>query len=242
MTLTQMNMNIITSSTTSMKRKRPSGNITDDLETSLPARKIVRVMSALPARLVQRCDSATNPQDYLSSLLSERGVKVQVQSYNAVPSNFFEETREEEINAYDFDVLKAIRESDLEQLRSFHKAGRPLKCSNRFGESLLHLACRKGLVPVVDFLINEVGVPLRVVDDIGRSPLHDAFWTCDPNYELVDLLLNECPDLLYISDKRGHAPLMYARRNDWVKWNKYLQHLPSHMVAPTVIANGQPKQ
>jgi ankyrin repeat protein len=241
MTLTQLNM--ITSSTTCMKRKRPTeNNITDNLESSLPARKIVRVMSALPARLVKRHDSATNPQDYLSSILSERGIKVQVQSYDAVPSNFFEETREEEINAYGLDVLTAIRESDLEQLQSFHNAGRPLKCSNRFGESLLHLACRKGLVPVVDFLINKVGVPLRVVDDMGRSPLHDAFWTCDPNYELVDLLLNECPDLLYISDKRGHAPLMYARRNDWAKWNKYLQHLPSHMVAPTVIANCQPKQ
>ena len=40
---------------------------------------------------------------------------------------------------------------------------------NRFGESLLHLACRKALVKVVEFLVNEVEVPVREKYDIGPN-------------------------------------------------------------------------
>jgi hypothetical protein len=179
-------------------------------------------MSALPDSLVAKKESQSTPQQVLESILSAKGVNTTTCAYDQIPC-FFESTKEEEINAYDFDVLKAIREGDLDKLRNYHEAGRPLKCSNRFGESLLHLACRKALVPVVDFLINEAGVPVQVVDDMGRSPLHDAFWTPEPNFELIDLLVGKCPDLLFVKDKRGDTPLCYTRQNHWSKWSEYLK-------------------
>lgn len=206
-----------------LKRKRFSGNnITGNLDTSLPARKIVRVMSALPARLIAKKDSLSTPQQVLESILSAKGIISTTHSYDQILC-FFHSTKAEEIDAYDFDVLAAIRKGDIGQLRSYHEAGRPMKCSNKFGESLLHLACRKALVSVVDFLVNEAGVPVQVIDDMGRSPLHDAFWTPEPNTELVDLLLEKCPDLLLVKDKRGHTPLCYARRDHWSKWSEYLK-------------------
>jgi ankyrin repeat protein len=169
----------------------------------------------------------------LGSILKSKGLKSNIYSYDKLPG-FFEDIKQEEVNGYGLDALKAIRDSDVGTLRAFHAEGRPLKCSNRFGESLLHMACRKALVPVVDFLVNEVQVPVCVTDDMGRSPLHDAFWTIEPNFELMDILLRKCPDLLWISDKRGHTPLSYARPTHWTKWNEYLKNR-SEMVTPIML-------
>lgn len=175
-----------------------------------------------------------NPQSCLEEILQSKGGKLyKVHSFDSLP-NFFQDLKQEEVDAYGFDVIRAVRESDIDTLRKYHKEGRPLKCSNRFGESLLHLACRKALVEVVDFLVNEVEVPLCVKDDMGRTPLADAFWTTEPNMELVDIIIRKCPDLLFISDKRGHTPLAYARQQHWDKWNEYLKSR-SDLVLPKIL-------
>lgn len=174
-----------------------------------------------------------NPQSHLESILLTNGSMPKVRSFDSIP-NFFHELKQEEVDAYGLDVLRAVRESDLDTLRKYHKQGRPLKCSNRFGESLLHLACRKGLVSVVDFFVNEVEIPLCVKDDMGRTPLADAFWTIEPNSDVVDIILRKCPDLLLVSDKRGHTPLAYARREHWPHWNKYLDSR-SDLLMPKIL-------
>jgi ankyrin repeat protein len=105
------------------------------------------------------------------------------------------------------------------------------------GETLLHLACRNALVPVVAFLINEVGVPVNVHDDTGRNPLDDAFWIFKPNTELIDLIVSKCPDLLFVQqDKRGHSPLACARRTHWGQWNKYVNSR-SDTLEPAFLLN-----
>merc|ERR1712183_78962 len=57
----------------------------------------------------------------------------------------------------------------------------PFRCANRFGESLLHLACRRGRTDMVRFLVVEMGSPprdvLETMDDCHKTPLHDACWT-----------------------------------------------------------------
>ena len=220
--------------TPGLKRKRFTGNITANVTTNLPPRKIVRVMSALPDRLVKQAPQSS-PQNVLESILSSNGICTKVYDFDQVPSSFFHSTKAEEIEAYNFEILGAIRQENIEELRNYHKAGRPMKCSNKFGESLLHLACRKALVPVVDFLINEAGVPVQVADDMGRSPLHDAFWTSEPNFELLDLLLAKCPDLLFVKDKRGHTPMCYARRDHWSKWSEYLTSRSAKSLEPALL-------
>ena len=136
--------------------------------------------------------------------------------------DFFIEHTEEQIKAYDMQVIQAIRTQDIEQLRQMHKSGRQLQCANKFGESLIHMACRRGFVDVVRFLVDEAGVSVRVRDDYGRTVLHDACWTSEPNEELVEYLVRQCPELLLMSDKRGNAPFEYARRENWGQWVKFL--------------------
>ena len=93
--------------------------------------------------------------------------------------------------------------------------GTSLQCGNQFGETLIHLACRRSNLDLVSFLVNEVGVSLRVRDDFGRTPWHDACWRTEPDLGLLDVLLDQEPELLLLSDKRGHTPLDYARREHW---------------------------
>ena len=167
-------------------------------------------------------------------MLQAQGINASNVSDDKADALFDDVISQAEVSAYDADVLKAIRDSDLETLQKFHLAGRPLKCSNRFGESLLHLACRKSLSKVVQFLVYEAKVPLNVRDDMGRSPLHDAFWSPTVNTELVDLIVTKCPDLLLLADKRGHTPLNYARKHHWAEWNQYLESRKD-MICPKIL-------
>jgi len=154
--------------------------------------------------------------------LDRQGVNAKVMRFDAV-HDLFEDPKQNEIDAYGFEALDAVRQRDIAKLQQFHAEGKPLKCSNRFGESILHLACRKGFLDVVDFLVNEANVPVWVKDDFGRTPLSDACWTIEPNFDLMDVLLSKAPDLLLISDARGHTPLAYVRREHWEKWTEYLR-------------------
>ena len=195
-----------------------------DAEKTQPAKKrLVRIVSSLPERLCQKkqSDRGVNPQEFLMNYLASQGINAQVQRFD-VYADFFEEPKQSEIDAYGFEALDAVRTRNMDKLKEFHENGRPLKCSNRFGESILHLACRKGFEDVVEFLIKAAGVPAWVKDDFGRSPFHDACWTVKPNFKLMDVLIEKAPDLLLVSDARGHAPLHYVRFPGWQKWNTYL--------------------
>lgn len=107
-------------------------------------------------------------------------------------------------------------------MRSIHESGRSLRCCNRFGESLLHVACRRSTPEIVKFLLKEAGVCPRIRDDYGRTPLHDAVWRAHPEVDIVELLLNVEPRLAFVEDVRGHKPFQYARKEHWRRWREFL--------------------
>ena len=86
---------------------------------------------------------------------------------------------------------------------------------------------------MVRFLLDE-GVSVRLRDDYGRTPLHDALWTQEPEFDLVELLVRVCPDLLLITDKRGFTPLSYVRRDHWIPWCQFLDD-HKDIVLPTEL-------
>ena len=129
---------------------------------------------------------------------------------------------DEQINAYNNDVVSAVRTSDVEALRQIYSQGQNLGCCNKFGESILHIACRRASADVVSFLLNEANVSPRIKDDYGRTPLHDACWRGTPEYEIVELLLSVEPRLAFVEDIRGHKPFQYARREHWGNWRDFL--------------------
>lgn len=134
----------------------------------------------------------------------------------------FIEPTNEMIAAYTFEASKAVRENNLEALRELHASGALLTCCNKFGDSLLNIACRRSHTQIVKFLLEEVKVTVYMKDDTGRIALHDACWTSSPNFEVVGLLLQTAPDLALIPDHRGHTPFDYTRSQDWGKWCDFL--------------------
>lgn len=113
----------------------------------------------------------------------------------------------------------------------------PFRCSNRFGESLLHLACRRGRTEMVRFLVEEftdngnnsdidnseaARQALTIRDDCFKTPLHDACWTTSPNFELVELILKLCPEQVLMEDVRGNTPFDYVRQEDYKLWLGFL--------------------
>jgi len=150
--------------------------------------------------------------------------------FNATRQPFIPPIAEEHMANYDIDVVAATRDNNLDLLQELYAQGRSLSCCNRYGESLLHMACRRGFEDIVTFLTHDAGVSIRITDDCGRTPLHDALWNRDCQYGIVDGLVRKDPSLLLLCDKRGHTPFEYARREHWEVWKQFLWDRRVHMM------------
>ena len=118
-------------------------------------------------------------------------------------------------------MTKAIRSSDIITARSLLASGLHPNACNKFGESIVHTACRRGDYTMLRALI-EAQSSVQVTDDFGRTPLHDACWTTTPNFDTIRLLLDKDPWLPCILDCRGTAPLGYVRKAHWALWIGFL--------------------
>jgi hypothetical protein len=117
------------------------------------------------------------------------------------------------------------------------------RCCNKFGESLMHLACRHGRTDMVQFLIEELNATnndtnegnnvsslaatrarqvLSIRDDYNKTPFHDACWTTKPNFDLIDLLLKYVPEQLLTRDVRNKTPFDYVQQDDYIAWLKFI--------------------
>lgn len=166
-------------------------------------------------------DEIMTPHGYLKTLLSSA-------QYERRSSKTFSKPKEEDIAAYDLEVVMAIRTKNLERLRELYKEGKSMNACNQFGESLLHMACRRGEFDIVNFMIREAKVRVDIRDDFGRNPFHDACWTSKPNFEVMDILIDAAdPVMMLTEDVRGSAPFHYARRDHYGQWLKYLNERKS---------------
>jgi len=196
---------------------------TKTLNTSASAPSLINLEVCQPSEGREGCERENmNPETYLREIL-QRTTGTCFKNYSALElDNFFIEMTQSNIDAYDEVILSAVRRHDIDSIRQMFANGKNIQCCNRFGESVVHMACRRGALEIVQFMIEEAGVSLRVTDDYGRTPLYDACWTQEPNTNLVKMIIMNCPDLLLIADKRGFTPLSYARRNDWGIWCEFL--------------------
>jgi len=186
----------------STERSTPNNNTSETI-----------IMSDLPDRIKYQNakTDVVKPLDVVKDALSSSGSKCETKSSMDMDDSFFVKVTD----MYGGDVVNAIRSNDVDALRKLHADGTKLQCGNRFGETLIHLACRRSSRELVSFLVKEADVSLYVRDDFGRTPMHDCCWRAEPDLELFDMLLDEAPELLMLSDKRGHTPLDYSRREHW---------------------------
>merc|ERR1711988_1097628 len=118
-------------------------------------------------------------------------------------------------------MVNAVRNKDLETLKALQRDGRTMDASNKFGESVMHMACRRGANNILEFLLKS-GVDINRSDDYGRTPLHDACWTSTPNFDIVRLLLDSNRVLVAVADSRGALPLSYIPQDHWPEWCSFL--------------------
>jgi hypothetical protein len=166
--------------------------------------------------------SNVSPDEFLLQLVKAQcGVCLEVKPALSLDA-FFSEVSEEQMVSYTVQVVGVVRNNDLESLKKLQEEGQALNCSNRFGESLLNLACRRGFESIVEYLLDQPDIDLRIRDDSGRTPLHDACWNPSPQLNICKWIIQRDPSLFLISDKRGCTPFQYARPQHWGIWRKFL--------------------
>mmetsp|Transcript_16766 Transcript_16766/g.34612 ORF Transcript_16766/g.34612 Transcript_16766/m.34612 type:complete len:526 (-) Transcript_16766:131-1708(-) len=204
----------------STKRSR-TGSMKQESPATLMPRMIPKPTLILPDPRTDGID----PDTYLSQLVEAvYGVKVALKTGLEL-GDFFPPITEEQMGAYSMDVVTMARTNDVEGLKTIYKEkGRDaLDCFNRFGEGLLNCTCRRGFNESVAFLLSDdVNLNVRVRDDFGRTPLHDACWNPEPLFDICTKLMRKDPSLFFITDKRGYTPFQYARKTDWPMWRQFL--------------------
>ena len=111
-------------------------------------------------------------------------------SQSKIVSIDYRKPQEDDISSYDVEIVKVIRSKNVDRLREMWKSGRSMNACNQFGESLVHMVCRRGDLNILKFMIEEAKVSFAIKDDFGRNPFHDACWTPKPNLEMMDMLID----------------------------------------------------
>lgn len=165
---------------------------------------------------------AIHPFEFMKNMTSSRGYTL-----NLVPSLVGmgrSPPTEKQMNDYDNELVWSVRQGNLEHLQQLYNAGRSMNACNKYSESVVHMACRRADFRIIEFLLTHGGSAM-IVDDYGRTPLHDACWRTEPAFDIVTLLLDQNKDLLCVTDARGALPLKYVvSEKHWLPWCAYLFH------------------
>ena len=158
-----------------------------------------------------------NPQEWLDRRFEERGYSTE--NFSSLECAYYNKPTEFQQASYGLKVVNMCRTNDVEGLAEIMECGLSYNPCNQFGESLIHMACRRGNYPMLKYLVDR-GCSVQICDDFGRTPLHDACWTSEPNFKIVELILDTDTRLLHIVDCRGATPLAYVKRENWQKWKE----------------------
>lgn len=133
---------------------------------------------------------------------------------------------EARLEAFTNEKVDAVRNNDVQTLQRMHQQGQSLDACSKNGESLLHLACRRGNIETVQFLVQVV--PATIQDELGRTVLHDVCWRPRPDPAMFMVVFHAVPrSFLLTPDARGHTCFDYCRKPEWPLWNAYFkEHLP----------------
>jgi hypothetical protein len=163
-----------------------------------------------------------SPQQYLDALMRNRGYPVT--PIKSLETAFYNKPSTLQKASYHIYLIEAAKEDPIIFRRLLEAGLSPNPC-NTHSESLLHTVCRRALNASLRVLI-DCGTELRVCDDYGRTPLHDAMWCSEPAPATVDTIMRHTETswyLFHMLDSRGSTPLGYIRREHWAEWIQYLE-------------------
>jgi ankyrin repeat protein len=177
-----------------------------------------RAMTA--ARAKRSLPMQLSPQIYLDALIRSRGYCTE--RFQSLQSAYSNAPTPLQQASYHVHLINLVRQRDVSAFRHIMGSGISPNPCNQFGESLLHTVCRRGDSQCLQVML-DAGARLDVCDDRGRTPLHDACWVPAPCFDVVDMILERDPRLLYVVDCRGSSPLQYIPKQQWPAWLQYLE-------------------
>ena len=176
-------------------------------------------LSKLPY-LKQTSKPSLSPQQYLDALLRTRGYSPD--THSTLLTAYYNSPSKLQIASYGNYTTDLVQNGRLEQLFEVFSLGLSPNACNVHGESIVHTACRLSKAQTLGVLV-EAGCDVQISDNNGRTPLHDACSAAEPNFQLVEKLLDIDQHLLFLADKRGHLPLSYTRQEHWSDWLQFLE-------------------
>lgn len=189
-----------------------SGN---NANSTFKYRKVVGGKTPIPRSMSMTIQAEVSPQTFLDRMIKSRGYCTR--NFCSLEGGYYCKPTELQKASYGIRIVQAVRASNVELLKSLLNCGLSPNPCNKFGESVVHMVCRRGDYKLLKVLVDN-GCSLQVTDDFGRTPLHDACWTAKPNFEIVQLILDTDERLLHLVDCRGSSPLSYVKREHWSKW------------------------
>ena len=180
----------------------------------------------LPQRSVAPINTVPtlSPCTYLTVSLKNKRIKSRIDSFNLEQALYFEPYEE---SAIDLDLLKALKGGNLESLKALKNDKEKkfdFEARNQFGENLIHMACRISTLKleVLEYLVEDVKVPINVRDRFGRTPLHNACMAAIPNFNNVEYLMKNAPKLFVFEDDKNKLPFDLIPHRCFERWTRFL--------------------
>ena len=142
--------------------------------------------------------------------------------YSTLLSAYYNKPSPLQLASHGVFMADMIQFGKTEAVHELLKLGLSPNASNIHGESIVHSVCRRSDLQMLNVLL-QAGCDIQVSDDSGRTPLHDACWAPEPNFPLIEKLLERDQQMLNMMDSRGHLPLDYTRKHHWSEWLQFLQ-------------------
>jgi Ankyrin repeats (3 copies) len=164
-----------------------------------------------------------SPQDFLDTLVTNRGYPIT--RYATLQTAFYCAPTALQQASYSRYLIDLIKAHDATAFRACLTSGLSANPCNTFGESLLHMVCRRGDAELLQIMLDDAGTDLHVADDYGRTPLHDACWAPSLFPDVLSLVLRHDPanvSMFFMQDARGALPLSYVRKEHWADWILFL--------------------
>jgi hypothetical protein len=163
-----------------------------------------------------------SPQVYFDALIRSRGYSTR--KYSCLQTAYSNEPTELQQTSYSIHLINLVREENVYNFEQIICAGLSPNPCNQYGESLVHMVCRRGASAFLKVLL-ENGCDVQVSDDMGRTPAHDACWAAKPCFNVVRMILERDPFMFQLTDCRGATPLAYVPRKDWAAWLQFLEYV-----------------
>lgn len=107
-----------------------------------------------------------SPQAFLDVLINSRGYSTR--RYRSLQTGYYAKPTAFQQASYDVYLVKLLRNNNVETLRDVLTSGISPNPCNAFGESFIHMVCRRGDSHILKIMLESVGSSVQVSDDYGR--------------------------------------------------------------------------